>query len=62
VVPAIHLRPGFRTGRDKGHFNVKPAIDNLMHVRNETSNHHGISGYLEDEIVAGRIYEALTAP
>jgi len=47
---------------DKGHFNVKPAIDNLMHVRNETSNHHGISGYLEDEIVAGRIYEALTSP
>jgi len=45
---------------DKGHFNVKPPIENLAHVHNETPNHHGISGYLEDKIVASRIYEALT--
>jgi hypothetical protein len=46
---------------DKGHFNVKPAIKNLSHVKNETSNHHGISGYLEDEVVAAHIYDALTS-
>jgi hypothetical protein len=46
---------------DKGHFNVKPAIENLAHVHNSTSNHHGISGYLEDKVVASRLYEALTA-
>ncbi len=46
---------------DKGHFNVKPAIENLAHVHNATSNHHGISGYLEDTVVAARIYGALTA-
>jgi hypothetical protein len=45
---------------DKEHFNVEPAIENLAHVHNETSNHHGISGYLKDKIVASRIYEALT--
>jgi len=46
---------------DKGHFNVNPAIKNLAHVSNGTPNHHGISGYLEDEIVAASIYKALTA-
>jgi hypothetical protein len=45
---------------DKTHFNVKPPIENLGHVSNRTSNHHGISGYLEDKIVAKRIYDALT--
>ncbi|MEY9606945.1 hypothetical protein ABIF74_011698 [Bradyrhizobium japonicum] len=45
---------------DRKHFNVKPAIENLGHVSNQTSNHHGISGYLEDETVAARIYAALT--
>lgn len=46
---------------DKQHFKVKPPIENLAHVSNKTSNHHGISGYLEDQIVAARIYDALTA-
>ena len=45
---------------DRKHFNVKPAIENLGHVSNQTSNHHGISGYLEDETVAARICAALT--
>jgi hypothetical protein len=54
VTDAVALYP-----LDKTHFNVKPAIENLAHVHNETSNHHGISGYLEDKIVAARIYDAL---
>lgn len=45
---------------DKKHFNVNPSIENLAHIQNDTSNHHGISGYLKDEIVAARIYDALT--
>lgn len=45
---------------DKSHFKVNPAIRNLSHVHNGTDNRHGISGYLDDEIVARRIHEALT--
>jgi hypothetical protein len=44
---------------DKTHFRVNPAIENLAHVRNGTDNRHGISGYLEDQIVAKRIHDAL---
>jgi hypothetical protein len=54
VTDAVALYP-----LDKTHFDVRPAIENLAHVHNETSNHHGISGYLEDKIVAARIYDAL---
>ena len=39
----------------------KPAIENKKNVRNDTSNHHGISGYLGDADVARWIHEALTA-
>lgn len=46
---------------DKQHFSVNPSIENLVHIKNDTSNHHGISGYLRDKIVAARIYDALTA-
>ncbi len=46
---------------DKAHFGVTPRIENLAHVQNGTPNRHGIAGYLEDEIVASRIYDALTA-
>ncbi len=45
---------------DRQHFNVKPTIENLTHVSNNTPNRHGIAGYLEDEIIARRLYDALT--
>jgi hypothetical protein len=38
-----------------------PAIENKVDVRNKTSNRHGIAGYLDDQEVARRIYDALTA-
>jgi hypothetical protein len=38
-----------------------PAIENKRDVRNRTSNRHGIAGYLDDAVVARRIYQALTA-
>ena len=36
-----------------------PAIENKIDVRNQTSNRHGIAGYLDDQEVAKRIYDAL---
>lgn len=45
---------------DKAHFKVNPAIENLAHVQNGTDNRHGITGYLDDKIVARRIHDALT--
>lgn len=45
---------------DKKHFPLDVKIDNKMDVRNETSNAHGISGYLRDKEVAKRIYDAVT--
>lgn len=47
---------------DSGHFGVSPAIENKTDVNNDTSNRHGISGYLSDPVVARRIYDAVTAP
>lgn len=44
---------------DATHFPVDPAVENFGGVHNETSNQHGISGYLSDPTVARRIYEAL---
>ena len=41
------------------HFNVDPAIENKTDVDNPTENRHGISGYLEDAVVARRIHEAV---
>ena len=38
-----------------------PAIENKTDVRNRTSNRHGIAGYLDDQEVAKRIYDALIA-
>lgn len=46
---------------DRAHFDVDPAIDNKRDVRNQTSNRHGISGYLDDPVVASRIWDAVTA-
>ena len=34
---------------DSGHFDVSPAIENQTDVRNQTSNRHSISGYLNDK-------------
>lgn len=46
---------------DGDHFSVQPAIENRREVRNHTGNRHGISGYLDDPVVARRLYEAVTA-
>jgi hypothetical protein len=47
---------------DASHFPVAPPIDNKTDVQNGTRNRHGISGYLDDEVVARRIYDAVTTP
>lgn len=41
------------------HFSISPAIQNKTDVRNHTDNRHGIAGYLDDAVVARRIYDAL---
>lgn len=49
---------------DPTHFPLDPAIpaiENKTDVRNRTRNRHGIAGYLDNEVVARRIYHALTA-
>lgn len=38
---------------------LNPAILNKIDVRNRTRNRHGIAGYLDDQEVAKRIYDAL---
>jgi hypothetical protein len=43
------------------HFNITPKIENKKNVDNFTSNRHGIAGYLTDEDVAKKIYDALVA-
>lgn len=47
---------------DKQHFGITPSIENNTHLKNSTDNHHGIIGYLDDVLVAKRIYDALIAP
>jgi hypothetical protein len=42
-------------------FDVQPAVENKTDVDNHTANNHGITGYLDDPVVARRIYDALTA-
>lgn len=44
---------------DAENFPVDPAIANKGDVKNLTSNHHGISGYLSDPEVARTIYAAM---
>jgi hypothetical protein len=40
-----------------------PALFRMAHdVSNKTENRHGINGYLDNQEVAKRIYDALTAP
>lgn len=44
---------------DGEHFEVTPAIKNYGGVDNATSNRHGISGYLDDPVLAAHIHQAL---
>ena len=44
---------------DAKHFAITPAIENKGDVDNWTDNQHGIVGYLDDAVIARRIYEAL---
>jgi len=46
---------------DGQHFPVDPRIENKTDVDNKTQNQHGITGYLNDKVVAKRIYDALVA-
>ncbi|TAX38952.1 alpha/beta hydrolase [Rhizobium leguminosarum] len=42
-------------------FPVEPAIENLDTLSNQTSNRHGISGYLDKPQIVGRVLDALGA-
>lgn len=46
---------------DRKHFNNGFDIVNSTHVDNHTDNRHGIAGYLDDEIIAKIIYDAMFA-
>jgi len=44
---------------DSRNFPITPPIENKRDVDNQTENRHGISGYLNDPVVAKRIYDAV---
>ena len=44
---------------DKNNFAITPGIENKGDIDNWTDNQHGIIGYLDDAVVARRIYDAL---
>jgi hypothetical protein len=44
---------------DGAHFHANPAVENKSDVDNTTDNKHGIDGYLDDAVVAARIYDAV---
>lgn len=44
---------------DANHFGITPSVENKTDVMNSTPNRHGISGYLDDQVVARRIHDAL---
>lgn len=46
---------------DRNNFPVMPDIENYAEVMNHTDNHHGITGYLDDRMVAKRIVDALNS-
>ena len=46
---------------DARNFPLDPEVENKTDVNNHTENRHGIAGYLDDPVVAKRIYDALTA-
>lgn len=53
----VALRP-----LDAAHgWDISPGIENKTDVNNQTSNRHGISGYLGDPVIAKRIYDALVS-
>ncbi|MCA1812284.1 MAG: hypothetical protein LC623_09795, partial [Halobacteriales archaeon] len=74
IPPALAMPPGLREWfnayderdvvalrpLDDKTFPITPTIKNRNEVRNGTDNRHGISGYLQDPIVAGWIHESLT--
>ena len=42
-------------------WDISPGIENKTDVNNQTSNRHGISGYLSDPVISKRIYDALVS-
>lgn len=44
---------------DAANFAIDPPIENKTDVKNQTENHHGIVGYLNDGEVAKKIFDAL---
>lgn len=44
---------------DESNFAITPGVENKGDVDNWTDNQHGIAGYLDDAVVAKRIYDAL---
>lgn len=45
---------------DNRYFDINPSIENKNDVNNHTDNRHGIVGYLNDAVIAKKIYDALT--
>jgi hypothetical protein len=46
---------------NKKHFDTGGTIENHNDVKNHTDNQHSIGGYLDDQKVAKKIFEAITA-
>jgi hypothetical protein len=44
---------------DWKHFPVNPEVENKSDIDNTTDNKHGIDGYLDDSVVAARIYDSV---
>jgi hypothetical protein len=44
---------------DRENFPVTPSIENYSDVKNSTDNRHGIIGYLDDQLIAKRLLDAL---
>jgi hypothetical protein len=44
---------------DGTHFPVNPEVENKSDIDNTTDNQHGIDGYLDDSVVAARIYDSV---
>lgn len=44
---------------DGTHFHVNPEVENKSDVDNTADNKHSIDGYLDDSVVAARIYDAV---
>jgi hypothetical protein len=44
---------------DGTHFPVTPRVENKSDVNNTTDNKHSIDGYLDDPVVAARIYDSV---